>query len=291
MIEVKVCPCCGGESWNNPTKVKDHSISHETFTVITCSRCRLTATSPRPDTEKLSDYYQSEVYISHSGSKKGLINQLYLFVRAYSLRWKHQLINKLQEKSDLLDFGCGTGEFMQHMKKNGWRVTGLEPNEAARTKAQANSLTTIYASEKEIDKSFDVITLWHVLEHLIEPDKTIALLKNKLNPGGVLIIAVPNHWSFDGQHYGQHWAGYDVPRHLWHFNQKSMVLLLQHHGLHVKQIIPMKLDAYYVSMLSEQYKKNGAFLSFIKGMWYGFHSNLGARQSGEYSSLIYIAST
>lgn len=289
MHEVKVCPCCGGETWNNLFTMTDHSITQESFNLITCTSCGLVATSPRPADNKLGDYYKSEKYISHSGTSQGLVNQLYLRARKIALNWKYQIINELHPSGKLLDFGCGTGEFMHHMKTKGWQVTGMEPSDDARAKAESLSQTQIFKTEESISGKYDVITLWHVLEHLPEPNRTMEKLKAVLNDSGTLLIAVPNHWSFDGQHYGPHWAGYDVPRHLWHFNQKAMVLFLQKHGLHVKQILPMKLDAYYVSMLSEKYKKVGGLMALLKGVWYGFHSNLGARKTGEYSSLIYIA--
>lgn len=288
MFEVKICPCCGGQSWNNLFAVIDHSISQESFNLIICKACAMVATSPRPTNDKLGEYYKSEKYISHSGTSQGIVNQIYLHARKVSLKWKYQIIKKLHTTGALLDFGCGTGEFMHHMKSAGWQVAGMEPSNDARTKAELLSQTSIYKTEESISGYYDVITLWHVLEHLPDPNGTIEKLKSLLTDSGTILIAVPNHWAFDGQHYGAHWAGYDVPRHLWHFNQNAMVQLLQNCGLHVKQILPMKLDAYYVSMLSEKYKKTGNLMSLIKGFWYGFHSNLGARKSGEYSSLIYI---
>jgi 2-polyprenyl-3-methyl-5-hydroxy-6-metoxy-1,4-benzoquinol methylase len=289
MHQVKVCPACNGETWSTLFNVNDHSITQENFTLIKCSTCNLVVTSPRPANDKLGYYYKSEKYISHSGTSKGIINQIYLWARKVSLGWKHQIINTLHKNGQLLDFGCGTGEFLQHMKTKGWGVSGMEPSDDARPKAEALLSHPIFRSEETIMGVFDVITLWHVLEHLPEPGITIEKLKSVLHNSGTILIAVPNHASYDGWHYGPLWAGYDVPRHLWHFNQKAMVLFLQNHGLHVKQILPMKLDAYYVSILSEKYKGSGSLTSLLKGIWYGFHSNLGARKSGEYSSLIYIA--
>jgi 2-polyprenyl-3-methyl-5-hydroxy-6-metoxy-1,4-benzoquinol methylase len=289
MHQVTSCPACDSTLWKSVFDVTDHSISHETFKLIKCDGCGLIATSPRPNDDKLGKYYESEKYISHSGTSSGIVNSIYLQARKYALNWKHQIINKLSSKKSILDFGCGTGEFLQHMQQKGWAVSGMEPSENARNKAEKLIGQSIATSQDNLNSQHDVITLWHVLEHIPDPNKTIAKLKSVLTDNGNILIAVPNHSSFDGQHYGPLWAGYDVPRHLWHFNQKAMVQLLQKHGFTVKQIIPMKLDAYYVSMLSEKYKNSGGLMSLIKGAWYGFHSNLGGRKTGEYSSLIYIA--
>jgi 2-polyprenyl-3-methyl-5-hydroxy-6-metoxy-1,4-benzoquinol methylase len=288
MHQVTSCPSCDSTLWKPVFNVTDHSISHETFTLIKCDGCGLIATSPRPDDDKLGKYYESEKYISHSGTSSGIVNSIYLQARKYALNWKYQIINKLGAKGSILDFGCGTGEFLQHMQQKGYTVSGMEPNDNARAKAEKLIRQSITTSEDNLSGQHNAITLWHVLEHIPDPNKTIKKLKSVLADDGNILIAVPNHSSFDGQHYGPLWAGYDVPRHLWHFDKKSMVQLLQKHGLTVKQIIPMKLDAYYVSMLSEKYKKSGGLMAFIKGVWFGFHSNLGGRKTGEYSSLIYI---
>jgi 2-polyprenyl-3-methyl-5-hydroxy-6-metoxy-1,4-benzoquinol methylase len=283
------CPACQSTEWNPVFNVTDHSISHETFSLKRCNSCGIIATSPRPNDDQLGKYYESEKYISHSGSSSGLVNRLYLLARSRALHWKYQIINKLSDIKTILDFGCGTGEFLHHMKDQGWTVAGMEPNVQARSKAENLIGITIDSSIDDLHSTYNVITLWHVLEHIPDPNKTIEKLKSILTNNGSLVIAVPNYAAYDSYHYNQFWAGYDVPRHLWHFNQNAMVQLLRNHGFYVKQVIPMKLDAYYVSMLSEKYKGTSGLMALLKGAWYGFHSNLGARKTGEYSSLIYIA--
>jgi 2-polyprenyl-3-methyl-5-hydroxy-6-metoxy-1,4-benzoquinol methylase len=289
MHEVNVCPACDSTSWKSVFDVTDHSISHETFKLIQCTGCGLIATSPRPDEDTLGDYYKSEKYISHSGTSKGFVNALYLQARNYALGWKHQIINKLYDKKTILDFGCGTGEFLQHVQQKGWTVSGMEPSDMARAKAEKLIGKPIFTSEEAITGQHAIVSLWHVLEHIPNPDQTITKLKSAMSESAALIIAVPNCPSHDASYYGEYWAGYDVPRHLWHFNRKAMVLFLRKHGLTVKQILPMKLDAYYVSMLSEKYKNSGSLAALMKGTWRGLRSNMVASKTGEYSSLIYIA--
>ena len=288
MIEVTTCPICQSSQLEKKFPVKDHSISKEEFEIKQCSNCSLLITTPRP--EELSHYYQSDDYVSHSSKSTNLINKIYLVARTYTIKCKLNLVNSLQPKGSALDIGCGTGAFLSTLKKNGWKVTGVEPNNEARQKATHETNQTIHSSYESIKDQFTLITLWHVLEHLPNLDLALKKIYDLLEPSGVLLIAVPNHNSFDAKKYKDHWAGYDVPRHLWHFNQKSMVSLLQKHELKLDRIIPMKLDAFYVSMLSESYLNNGhSLLNSLKGFFTGLFSNYIAMKTGQYSSLIYIA--
>lgn len=291
MREIKLCPICQSSEWYTSLKVIDHFISKETFQLIGCKHCTFVATSPQPNEEILPTYYQSENYISHSNQATNLINFIYLIARSISLRWKQRLIKNLKPVVSLLDIGCGTGSFLQIIKEHGGQVSGVEPNDEARKKAEGQLNQIIFNSLDKVEGCFNMITLWHVLEHLPDLNKSIEKINALLSEDGYLLIAVPNHASEDSKKYGSYWAGYDVPRHLWHFNQKSMALLLQKHGLKLEKKIPLKLDAFYVSMLSEKYKNQGknGVMSLLKGLINGLSSNIHARKSGEYSSLIYIA--
>jgi 2-polyprenyl-3-methyl-5-hydroxy-6-metoxy-1,4-benzoquinol methylase len=248
-------------------------------------------TSPRPNTENLGRYYQSEEYISHSGKSSGLMGPLYTTARKFALSWKTRIVKSQSKKGTALDFGCGTGEFLQTLKSKGWKVAGIEPSDLARAKAESLTNQKLYSSLSEISTNqFDAITAWHVVEHVPELSSVIEELKRLLKKDGTIFIAVPNYESPDAEKYKDLWAGYDVPRHLWHFSRKSMKQLLEAHGLNMIKIVPMKLDAYYVSMLSENYKNGGkrSLSSLIKGFIAGFKSNVAAG-SNNYSSLIYIA--
>ena len=289
MVEIKSCPVCGSFDLNFALCVKDHSISQEEFNLSECNNCSFVITSPRPDNNELGRYYQSENYISHSGKGNSLVNTIYLRARAFSLQWKLKLINKYKTGESLLDIGCGTGEFLKIIKQNGFSVEGVEPNDSARSKASQLLNQNINRTLDEVKGLHDSITLWHVLEHLPDLNESIQSMASLLKGAGLLLIAVPNHASKDANHYNKLWAGYDVPRHLWHFNRKSMATLLQKHGLVIQSIVPMKLDSFYVSMLSEKYLGSVGMGSLMSGFIHGLSSNLSARKSGEYSSLIYIA--
>ena len=200
------------------------------------------------------------------------------------------LINAFaSEEKVLLDIGCGTGDFLETAQQNKWQVSGIEPNEKARQIANKKTNQSVYET-KDLSKfahnSFDVITLWHVLEHLPNLEDHIETFKKLLKPNGTLVIAVPNYNSFDAKYYKQFWAAYDVPRHLWHFNQTSISKLVATQSFLVEKVKPMWFDAFYVSMLSEKYKSGK--INPIKGFFIGLRSNMKALRSKEASSLIYI---
>ena len=270
--------------------VKDHSVSGEVFQLLLNKELDMLETFPKPVGEKLSDYYKSEDYISHTNAKRNLFEKIYHLVRTVSLKRKLKLINSFQsEGRGLLDIGCGTGDFLETAKKNNWNVVGIEPNEQARSVANFktnNSVFDIQHLETLNKNSFDVITLWHVLEHLPNLKDHIETFKKLLKPDGTLVIAVPNYKSYDAQFYKSFWAAYDVPRHLWHFSKDSIRKIFNKSGFELIEIKPMVFDSFYVSLLSEKYKKG--YMNHFRAFWVATLSNLKARRTREYSSLIYI---
>jgi 2-polyprenyl-3-methyl-5-hydroxy-6-metoxy-1,4-benzoquinol methylase len=293
MYSVQSCPICSGSSFQNFGQAKDYTVSHETFQLQKCKSCDFLFTTPRPKDEHLGKYYLSPDYVSHTAKAITLFDKLYEASREFALNWKLTLVKKFLKppthRPTLLDYGCGTGFFLKKMNENGFNIAGVELSEIARATAERNAGIKIQQTIKEIESKFDVITLWHVLEHISNLNELIIDLKDKMNEDATLIIAVPNYQSNDAKKYGMQWAGYDVPRHLWHFEQKTMSELLAKHHLKVVETIPMKLDAFYVSMLSEKYKSGKqSLLTFTKGLLNGWISNLKAKQKN-YSSIIYIA--
>ncbi len=271
-------------------KVKDHSVSGEVFELIQNSEYGFLETIPQPSKEKLPDYYKSEDYISHTDSKRNIFEKAYHLVRHISLKKKLNLINaSATEGKNLLDVGCGTGDFLEIAQQNNWNVSGIEPNEQARTIANKKTNNAVFEIDQLLNfesNSFNVITLWHVFEHLPNLEDHISIFKTLLKPNGTLIIAVPNYNSYDANHYKQFWAAYDVPRHLWHFNQESISKLVSKQSFKVEKVKPMWFDSFYVSMLSEKYKSGK--MNPIRGFWFGLLSNLKALRTKEASSLIYI---
>ncbi|WP_452602973.1 class I SAM-dependent methyltransferase [Pontimicrobium sp. MEBiC06410] len=275
---------------NTYITVKDYSVSGEDFQLIHNAEYDYLETTPKPSVEDLPGYYKSEDYISHTNSKRNIFEKVYHQVREISLKNKLKLIESFQPKDKtLLDIGCGTGAFLKVAKDNGWSIYGVEPDQDAR--AIANSITgnTIYNTNqlsKFEDHTFDVITLWHVLEHLPNLKEQVSRFKRLLKPEGTLVIAVPNYKSYDASYYKNFWAAYDVPRHLWHFSQTAIKRLFQKENMKVVKTLPMIFDAFYVSLLSEKYKNKrmNPFNAFLVGL----RSNVKAKRSGEYSSLIYV---
>lgn len=267
--------------------VKDYTVSQETFGLFQEEKYDMLYTFPKPSLEQLPKYYESEDYISHSDKKAGLLSMMYQLVRNLTLKSKLNIIERFQpQKGKLLDIGAGTGHFGEIALKNAWQVTGIEPNDCARNVAASKGIAFVNAIENLEDNTFDVITMWHVLEHVPNLDDQISQLKRVLKPDGTLIIAVPNFKSFDAKYYKQFWAGFDVPRHLWHFSKNAISTLVQEKNMEVVQLLPMKWDAFYVSLLSEKYQKG--YMNYFKAIYIGFKSNWKAKENFEYSSIIYV---
>jgi 2-polyprenyl-3-methyl-5-hydroxy-6-metoxy-1,4-benzoquinol methylase len=238
----------------------------------------------------LGEYYKSEDYISHSNTSKGIISKLYKSVRNYTLNKKLKLISGFVSRGTILDYGCGIGMFLNVCQKAGWKSFGMEPDEGARKIATEMGLKT-FSDKKTIQtqigtETFDIITLWHVLEHVTDLEETLNFFKTKLNQNGALIIAVPNYTSYDAKHYKEFWAAYDVPRHLYHFEIETIQKLLSPFGFKLVQTKPMKFDSFYVSMLSEKYKTGS--IKYLSAFLTGLKSNLKAKRAKDYSSVIYI---
>lgn len=291
MENLNTCPVCGATSLNNFLEVKDHFLSKESFSLSQCSNCSFVFTNPRPDTNNLEKYYQSEDYFSHSKKKKGLITILYDLVKNYSLNRKFKLISSIKSTGKVLDIGCATGEFLNYFKNKGWTCFGIEPAENPRNYA-INNYQLDVVTENALDsfekESFDLITMWHVLEHVPNLNERIQQIDRLLKPDGLLIIALPNYLSWDAEHYKSFWAGYDVPRHLYHFSPQTISTLLSKYCISIINTVPLKFDSFYVSLLSEKYKSGK--MNFSKAFINGLMSNLKAKKRGNtYSSLIYLA--
>ncbi|MGN6602075.1 MAG: class I SAM-dependent methyltransferase [Ginsengibacter sp.] len=294
MIVYNSCPVCGNQNIYKVLSAKDYTVSGEVFEIWECGDCSLRFTQNIPGAGDIGKYYQSEDYISHSDTKKGFTNSLYHSVRKRTLQQKRKLVESYTHKSagSILDIGAGTGAFLNAMKIAGWNCTGIEPEESARNKAKelyeldlknAEALFTLSS------QSFNAITMWHVLEHVHQLQEYIKQLKHLLKEDGKLFIAVPNYTSEDAKIYGQYWAAYDVPRHLYHFSPKAMEKLLSEHGLQLETLKPMWFDSVYVSLLSEKYKTGKS--NILKACMNGMQSNLKAlRDKSKCSSVIYIAS-
>lgn len=290
MLTIEKCLVCGSSSFEPFLVCKDYTVSQENFNIVSCKSCGFKFTNPRPDDSVLGNYYKAEDYVSHTNTKKGIVNKLYHAVRSYTLKKKIQLVGSYVSRGTILDYGCGTGMFLSACKKAGWEGFGIEPDDNARKIASEQGLN-VFSDKGKIqtyitDKKFNAITLWHVLEHVTDMSETLSFFKTRLEKDGILIIAVPNHVSYDAEYYKEFWAAYDVPRHLHHFELKSMKALLENAGYKLQVTMPMKFDSFYVSMLSEKYKTGT--VNLFKAFMVGLKSNMKSKDSNHYSSTIYI---
>ncbi|MBS1636240.1 MAG: class I SAM-dependent methyltransferase [Bacteroidetes bacterium] len=291
MHQNNTCLVCGSNQFEPFLVCKDYTVSKEDFQIVSCKSCGFKFTNPRPADSVIGVYYKSEDYVSHSNTRKGLINRVYHWVRNYTLGKKLALVSRHVSRGTILDYGCGTGMFLSVCHKAGWTCFGMEPDTDARALAKEQDLPEIYSNKAELvasmgNKQADAITLWHVLEHVTDMDETLSFFKKTLSEKGILIIAVPNYKSFDAAYYKEYWAAYDVPRHLYHFSQDTMQKLLDKSGFKLVETLPMKFDSFYVSMLSEKYKTGSS--SLFKAFSTGLKSNVRAKSAAEYSSVIYV---
>lgn len=283
------CPWCGSEKAQINLWLKDEFLTKEDFHICECLNCGLLYTMPRPDKDKIGAYYKSEAYYSHQENKKGFIPKVYERVKSINLKHKYRLATNGMQPGKLLDIGCGVGDFLHTAEMHGWECIGVEPSEDAKAIAQKRMKGKIIVSEELEgfpDGAFDVITMWHVLEHVDDLKWQVPQLQRLVKPSGRVVIAVPNYKSYDGQFYKEHWAAYDVPRHLNHFNRITLSKTFKTSGLELVMMDKLKWDAYYISYLSEQYRHHS--LPLVRGLYRGFISNCKARRSGEWSSLVYV---
>jgi len=286
------CPACGGKETYPVMQVCDHSVSKEMFSLLECRECQLRFTQDVPSSQAIARYYQFEQYISHTNTSKGVVNKVYQWVRKFTLRQKRRLIEKHSGLSTgkLLEVGAGTGAFAATMQRAGWQVTALEPDAGARRIAleqfgvQALDSAGFYEMPSG---EYDVITLWHVLEHMHDLRRVMSHLRELLKPGGKLFIAVPNYTSYDALLFDTHWAAYDVPRHLYHFSPRAMRSLLSSQQIVLTDTLPMWFDSFYVSLLSTSYRSGKT--QYAKAFLSGLMSTVKTLGDSERaSSLIYV---
>jgi len=292
-LHYTLCPVCGSSDIHPILTAKDHSVSGEDFVIWQCQSCTLRFTQDVPDENSIGPYYQSQDYISHSNTNKGLLNKLYQAVRKFTLGQKSGLvISHTTKKGRILDIGAGIGAFLNEMKQKGWDIDGVEPDYGARQQAK-NLFAINLKPTPELYQlphgSYDAITLWHVLEHVEPLQDYVAQLKKLLTPNGRIFIAVPNYTSLDADVYGNRWAAYDVPRHLYHFTPRSIEVLVEKHGMKIITRKPMWFDAFYISLLSSKYRTGST--SWLGAVINGIRSNFKALvNKKKASSLIYIIS-
>lgn len=283
------CPWCNSENTEQFLQLKDYFLTQEDFEIYKCKECELMFTFPFPTPSEIGKYYDTENYLSHNEYKKGLFAKAYSIVKKFNMKYKYEKACNGIRRGKILDIGCGVGDFLAKAKDEGWKIKGIELDLDARNQAEKKLKTIILPPERisELeDNYYDVVTMWHVLEHVSDLKEEISQLERLVKPGGRLVIAVPNHQSYDAKHYKDKWGAYEVPRHLYHFSQDAIANIFKDSQFKLEKIERMSWDSYYVSILSEIYCKS--ICSILKGIIIGWKSNRKAKKTGQWSSLMYV---
>lgn len=292
MENITTCLICGNSNFTSLHTCKDFVATGQNFTIQKCSNCSFVFTNPRPAVDEIAPYYQSDKYVSHAGKKEGLgiMYKIYDVVRNFSIQSKLNLIKTYNAGGKLMDLGCGLGYFLHGViQDKTFDAIGVDVSDEAINYVKEKFGYNV-VNENKLDsfakESFDVITQWHVLEHVHFLNERMVQLHHLLKQNGTLFIAVPNSDSWDSKHYKEYWDGFDVPRHLYHFNTKSFNLLMEKHGFKIVDKKPLWFDAPYISMRSEIHKGNG--MSMLRGSISGLISNTRAIFNKEYSSILFV---
>ncbi len=291
---LNTCPICNSAGQKAVGQSKDYLVSNEIFTLVKCSVCDFVITNPRPTPENIISYYKSGDYISHTDSRKGIFEKVYGIIKGYMLRRKTLIIKSIAKKPrfNILDYGCATGDYLLYLQDRGAVCLGYEPNQDARNRAKQKGVSVL-SNDNELltdhyKNRFDVVTLWHVLEHIPDLQEKVKLFSGLLTQNGAIVVAVPEYKSYDANYYGFDWAAWDVPRHLNHFESKTLTMLLEQNGFIFEKKYPLLFDSFYVAMLSEKNKQNG-IAGIIRAFFIGLLSNLKAFFGPiPYSSQIYV---
>ena len=269
-METINCQICNSSKNKEYIKVKDRfNISNDNFIIVKCG-CGFVFLNPRPGKSEIGKFYNSKDYQPHSST-----SIFYKIAQNYSFKWKFSLIkNLVTNKSKILDYGSGDGTFSKYLKSKNFTVDTYEPI--------LNDMVSTVGTQK-----YDLITLWHSLEHIHDLNDDIQIIKKHLKENGKILIAVPNINSIDAKIFKHKWVAYDAPRHLYHFNSKTIKALLFNHNISIKSKIPVIQDTFFNILLS--LNTSNFFVKMFKFLFLSFYSFITIKFNNKYSSSnIYI---
>lgn len=256
---VETCIVCQSKESKEAIRLHDHLVSRKLFIIDECSNCGFRYIQNPPPESSAYQYYETDEYVEHSDSSEGLVNNIYHKARRWMLKFKFNLINDHGRAKRMLDFGTGTGYFLNYMKSRGYDVKGIEISEKARTFGKENFGLDLFHPEKIFDQDFandfSYISFWHVLEHVYNPQRVMKRLRELMTDDGVMVVALPNYRCLEANVYKEYWNGYDVPRHLWHWDQASFHRFAELCGFKVTKKTLLPLDPFYNCLISEGYRK------------------------------------
>jgi 2-polyprenyl-3-methyl-5-hydroxy-6-metoxy-1,4-benzoquinol methylase len=285
-----MCPLCGSPKTRFAFSCPDHLVTGEEFPLHQCNDCQFLYSGRLPSEADAQKYYDSPSYTPHATDRKNLMMRTIGFCRTFIRQpIKRTWVRKWSKKrmGTLIDIGSGTGEFAVFMQKSGWAVTCIEPNQDARNFCASQGLTVFDTDRVPTlpDHSFNVVTLWHVLEHVYDIHGTMQTIRRLLQPDGTAFIALPNYSSKEASWYGRMWTGYEMPRHPSHFSPATFAHLASMYDMEIVALRPFVLDAFYLSILSEQHRKGW----FISALFHGLASAIvGLLQPKLASSVLYV---
>jgi len=255
-METVNCNLCGADDSELVLEGKDrlHGIEG-TFRLVRCRHCGLIYLNPRPEPDEMARYYPSD-YIAYYRAIEDEPSFSRRLDRRYGLHKRcREVIRRASEPGHLLDVGCATGVFLDGMCQRGWTVTGVEVNAKAAQYARERLGLEVFVGELEDagypDASFDVITLWDVLEHVPDPRRTLGEISRILRPSGLLVLSLPNPDCLEARLFGPYWAGWDVPRHLYIFSRSVLERLLAETGFQIQEVSSFT-GLYHAFVLSTQ---------------------------------------
>ena len=255
-METVNCNLCGANDSELVLEGRDRLYGIEgTFPLVRCRHCGLIYLNPRPGPDDMARYYPSD-YIAYYNAIEDEPSFLRRLDRRYGLHKRcREVIRRAGGPGRLLDVGCATGVFLEGMRQRGWTVAGVELNAEAARYARERSGLEVFVGELEEagypDASFDVVTLWDVLEHVRDPRETLEEIARILRAGGLLVLSLPNPDCLEARLFGPYWAGWDVPRHLYIFSRSVLEQLLAETGFQIQEVSSFT-GRYHAFVLSTQ---------------------------------------
>jgi 2-polyprenyl-3-methyl-5-hydroxy-6-metoxy-1,4-benzoquinol methylase len=259
--EIAFCPLCPAGTTAQTylacgDRLREPGLSN--YRLVKCLGCGLIYLSPRPLLAFAASHHKQDGYdpFLSFASPRNLFERIYLLARRWTTNWKRRLIiATVAPRGRVLDVGCGTGEFLASIADL-YDVEGIEPEpDAARwgreklgLKIHTGDLSSVQLGQPK----FDLVTLWHALEHIPEPVDALRRIGDLVNPGGYLLVALPNIASFDARFYGSDWVAIDAPRHLWHFTPDTLARAAKAAGFEKLRFGALPLDSFYNILLSEK---------------------------------------
>ena len=271
--------CDSKESFTEIEKVSDRFSPSVSYNIQQCS-CGMVMLNPRPNEKQIEEHYRVDNYHPQNTST-GIFGFFYKFAQILNNFYKFKIINKYLNNGKALDYGGGDGNFQVFLTKKNWSVDVYEPF----LKSRNDGSDTISNIDNIKINNYDLITMFHSIEHIHQIDKSLKKIYLALKKKSILMLAIPNYDAYERIYFRKKWVAYDAPRHLYHFNQNSLIRLLQKYNFKFIEKKPLYLDTFYNIIMSS----NLNLISVLKSLLILIKSVFAIiRDDGKSSSLILI---